>query len=162
MILMKYHAFFVIFEKAAKFEIVVCCKIYVALYGSSFTFSFIAVLRQASWKANDITFDSDDTLKSKGQLTCRDERHTPSSSWWGSNVLMFSNMWSFFQKTFSANFSRKLITDSGFMGEKTPPFFWIRPISCKNTKDSNQITLVNVYVDLLVLTRNAGTSDKKW
>ena len=25
-ILMKYHALFVIFEKAAKFEIVVCCK----------------------------------------------------------------------------------------------------------------------------------------
>ena len=32
-ILMKYHALFVIFEKAAKFEIVVCCKLYVALYG---------------------------------------------------------------------------------------------------------------------------------
>ena len=27
MILMKYHALFVIFEKAAKFEIVVCCKL---------------------------------------------------------------------------------------------------------------------------------------
>ena len=26
-ILMKYHALFVIFEKAAKFEIVVCCKL---------------------------------------------------------------------------------------------------------------------------------------
>ena len=26
-ILMKYHAFFVIFEKAAKYEIVVCCKL---------------------------------------------------------------------------------------------------------------------------------------
>ena len=32
MILMKYHALFVIFEKAAKYEIVVCCKLYVALY----------------------------------------------------------------------------------------------------------------------------------
>ena len=32
-ILMKHHALFVIFEKAAKFEIVVCCKLYVALYG---------------------------------------------------------------------------------------------------------------------------------
>ena len=30
---MKYHALFVNFEKAAKFEIVVCCKIYVALNG---------------------------------------------------------------------------------------------------------------------------------
>ena len=30
---MKYHALFVIFEKAEKFEIVVCCKLYVALYG---------------------------------------------------------------------------------------------------------------------------------
>ena len=30
---MKYHALFVIFEKAAKFEIVVCCKLYVALQG---------------------------------------------------------------------------------------------------------------------------------
>ena len=28
---MKYHALFVIFEKAGKFEIVVCCKLYVAL-----------------------------------------------------------------------------------------------------------------------------------
>ena len=33
MILMKYHALFVIFEKAAKFEVVVCCKLWVALYG---------------------------------------------------------------------------------------------------------------------------------
>ena len=32
-ILMKYHTLFVIFEKAAKFEIVVYCKLYVALYG---------------------------------------------------------------------------------------------------------------------------------
>ena len=30
---MKDHALFVIFEKAAKFEIVVCCKLKVALYG---------------------------------------------------------------------------------------------------------------------------------
>ena len=29
---MKYHALFVIFEKAAKFEIFVFCKLYVALY----------------------------------------------------------------------------------------------------------------------------------
>ena len=29
---MKYHALFVIFEKAAKFEIVLCCKLKVALY----------------------------------------------------------------------------------------------------------------------------------
>ena len=33
MIFMKYHALFVIFEKPAKFEIVVCCKLLVALYG---------------------------------------------------------------------------------------------------------------------------------
>ena len=32
-ILMKYHTLFVIFEKAAKFYIVVCCKLKVALYG---------------------------------------------------------------------------------------------------------------------------------
>ena len=32
-ILMKYHALFVIFEKASKFEIVVYCKLKVALYG---------------------------------------------------------------------------------------------------------------------------------
>ena len=31
MILMKYHALLVIFEKAVKFEIVVCCKLKVAL-----------------------------------------------------------------------------------------------------------------------------------
>ena len=30
---MKYHALFVIFEKAIKFEIDVCCKLQVALYG---------------------------------------------------------------------------------------------------------------------------------
>ena len=30
---MKYHTLFVIFEKAAKFAIVVCCKLLVALYG---------------------------------------------------------------------------------------------------------------------------------
>ena len=30
---MQFHALFIIFEKAAKFEIVVCCKLYVALYG---------------------------------------------------------------------------------------------------------------------------------
>ena len=30
---MKYHALFVIFEKAVKFEIVVCCKLMVAFYG---------------------------------------------------------------------------------------------------------------------------------
>ena len=30
---MKYHALFVIFEKMANFEIVVCCKLLVALYG---------------------------------------------------------------------------------------------------------------------------------
>ena len=30
---MEYHALYVIFEKAAKFEIVVCCKFLVALYG---------------------------------------------------------------------------------------------------------------------------------
>ena len=32
-ILMKYHALFVIFDKAAKLEIVVCCKLQVRLYG---------------------------------------------------------------------------------------------------------------------------------
>ena len=32
-IVMKYHALFVIFEKATKFEIVVCSKLLVALYG---------------------------------------------------------------------------------------------------------------------------------
>ena len=31
-ILMKYHALFVIFEKAAKSEIVVCCKLKMALF----------------------------------------------------------------------------------------------------------------------------------
>ena len=32
-ILMKYHTLFVIYEKAVKFEIVICCKLYVGLYG---------------------------------------------------------------------------------------------------------------------------------
>ena len=31
-IFVKYHALFVIFEKATKFEIVVCCKLLVPLY----------------------------------------------------------------------------------------------------------------------------------
>ena len=31
-ILMKYHALFVIIEKGAKFEIVICCNLKVALY----------------------------------------------------------------------------------------------------------------------------------
>ena len=35
---MKYHALFVIFEKAAKIEIVVCCKLYVALDGLILTY----------------------------------------------------------------------------------------------------------------------------
>ena len=30
---MKYHALFVIYEKTAQFEIVVCCKLHVGLYG---------------------------------------------------------------------------------------------------------------------------------
>ena len=30
---MNYHALFVILEKAAKFEIVVCCKLQLGLYG---------------------------------------------------------------------------------------------------------------------------------
>ena len=37
-ILMKYNAFLVIFEKAAKFESVVCCKLKVALYELSWSF----------------------------------------------------------------------------------------------------------------------------
>ena len=32
---MKYHTLFVIFEKEAKFETVTCCKLQVALYGST-------------------------------------------------------------------------------------------------------------------------------
>ena len=31
-ILMKYHALFVIFEKGAKFEIVVCCKLFLFVF----------------------------------------------------------------------------------------------------------------------------------
>ena len=37
---MKYHALFVIFEKAAKIEIVVCCKLYTARYGLILTCGF--------------------------------------------------------------------------------------------------------------------------
>ena len=37
-ILMKYHAIFVIFEKAAKFEIVVCCNWKMALHGLTYQF----------------------------------------------------------------------------------------------------------------------------
>ena len=44
-ILMKYHALFVIFEKAAKFEIVVCCKLYVALYGLTILIIFSKILK---------------------------------------------------------------------------------------------------------------------
>ena len=37
-ILMKYHALFISFEKAGKFVIVVCCKLYVAFYELMFCF----------------------------------------------------------------------------------------------------------------------------
>ena len=37
---MKYHALYVIFEKAAKIEIVVCCILYVAFYGLILTCGF--------------------------------------------------------------------------------------------------------------------------
>ena len=37
---MKYNALFVTFEKAAKFEIVVCCKLKMALYGLIGSFEF--------------------------------------------------------------------------------------------------------------------------
>ena len=35
---MKYHAFFVVFEKAEKIEIVVCCKVQVVLKGLTLEF----------------------------------------------------------------------------------------------------------------------------
>ena len=38
-ILMKYHALLVIYEKAVKFEIIVCCKLWVALYGLTLFFN---------------------------------------------------------------------------------------------------------------------------
>ena len=44
---MKYHALFVIFEKAAKFEIIVCCKLLVALLGLISTVSIIAIISEA-------------------------------------------------------------------------------------------------------------------
>ena len=43
---MKYHALFVIFEKAAKCEIVVCCKLKVVLYGLMQPVSIIVQLNQ--------------------------------------------------------------------------------------------------------------------
>ena len=39
--LFKYHALFVIFEKAAKFEIAVCCKLQVALFAVNFATNFL-------------------------------------------------------------------------------------------------------------------------
>ena len=38
---MKYHCLFVIFEKAAKFEVVVCFKLKVAFYGLILVFVFV-------------------------------------------------------------------------------------------------------------------------
>ena len=40
---MKYHALFVICEKAAKFEIVLCCKLWVALKGLKYLSTFQAM-----------------------------------------------------------------------------------------------------------------------
>ena len=43
-ILMKYHALLVIFEKAAKFEIVICRKLQVAFYGLSYALLVLLLL----------------------------------------------------------------------------------------------------------------------
>ena len=48
MILMKYHALFVIFEKATKFVIVVCCKLKVALYGVTLILPIFFALKMSS------------------------------------------------------------------------------------------------------------------
>ena len=47
-ILMKYHALFVIFEKATKFVIVVCCKLKVALYGVTLILPIFFALKMSS------------------------------------------------------------------------------------------------------------------
>ena len=48
-ILVKYHALFVIFEKAAKFEIVVCCKLKVALSGLTAILLVIGIQWYTFW-----------------------------------------------------------------------------------------------------------------
>ena len=47
-ILMKYHALFVIFEEAAKFAIVVCCKLKVALKGKHMALYHFQMWRHAA------------------------------------------------------------------------------------------------------------------
>ena len=49
-ILMKYHELFVIFEKAANFEIVVCCKLKVALYGLNAFWLFADLFQKSCFK----------------------------------------------------------------------------------------------------------------
>ena len=46
---MKYHALMVIFEKGTQFEIVVCCKLQVALYGLTLSppINFVWCLKSA-------------------------------------------------------------------------------------------------------------------
>ena len=63
---MKYHASFVIFEKTAKIEIVICCELYVALYGLienmaglvktiALNFSTLRVIRTFTFNDNNTT-----------------------------------------------------------------------------------------------------------
>ena len=52
--LMNYHALFVIFEKEVPFEIVVCCKLKVALYGLKSVYGMNSLLffgRECSYLA---------------------------------------------------------------------------------------------------------------
>ena len=53
---MKYHALYVIFEKDANFEFVVCCKLYVALYGLNKCTVHIKSLKWLANIANMILF----------------------------------------------------------------------------------------------------------
>ena len=65
-ILMKHHAFFVIFEKAAKFELVVCCKLYVggALWVFVAVYLFL-VVKLNSFRAEVFGISSESSLFAK-------------------------------------------------------------------------------------------------
>ena len=95
-ILMKYHALFVIFEKAAKFEIVVCCKLQAALYRLSSIFFFYGSYLIWPWFVDQhVTFQI--PFLSKGLFT----KHTFEWLVTGVNSFVHRKMW-LPKKTFPA------------------------------------------------------------
>ena len=74
-ILMKYHSLFVIFEKAARFEIVVCCRLHVALYGLTIWWSeFIYSCRSFCSSSASCSSSESETWKARTQTRGEEKR----------------------------------------------------------------------------------------